>query len=262
MGVMQGLRQLIVKLHQCAENMHTTLADLSSSIAEDEASGGTSSLIDPHKRFEQEQMLINIEVQRTVSLTDFREATELLGRLIDFTEPNEIHTATNTDQLGDQSLNVINEEENEQIMDMSPPRVVEARGAMRQIHNEMLTEVGQGGVFARDIEHFADLVEQGKTAAEAGASAIVPRHIDAEPSAKVTDDSSPTLVAISDFDPPPTHSTQMLKLLVGDAITVLGQDGRGWWYGRKQNGTEGWFPPSYVQVKQAHFSAKPQSTSK
>lgn len=219
-------------------------------------------MIDPHKRFDQEQMLISVELQRQVSLTDFREATELLGRLIDFTEPNEIHTATNIDQLGDQSLNVINEEEVEQIMDMSPPRVVEARAAMRLIHNEMQTEVGQGGVFARDIEHFADLVEQGKTTEEAGASAIVPRHIEPETSSKVADDSSPTLMAIADFDPPPTHSTQMLKLLVGDAITVLGQDGRGWWYGRKQNGTEGWFPPSYVQVKQAHFSAKPQSIGK
>lgn len=65
----------------------------------------------------------------------------------------------------------------------------------------------------------------------------------------------PSLVAIADFEPPPSHQTQMLKLYVGDAVTVIGQDGRGWWYGRKQNGKEGWFPPSYVQLKSAHFSS-------
>merc|ERR1712107_469898 len=34
----------------------------------------------------------------------------------------------------------------------------------------------------------------------------------------------------------------MGKLCVGDEVTILGQDGRGWWYGRKQTGKEGWFP--------------------
>mmetsp|Transcript_20943 Transcript_20943/g.48656 ORF Transcript_20943/g.48656 Transcript_20943/m.48656 type:complete len:81 (-) Transcript_20943:28-270(-) len=65
----------------------------------------------------------------------------------------------------------------------------------------------------------------------------------------------PTMVAIADFDPPPSHQTQMLQLSVGDQVTIVGQDGRGWWYGRKPSGKEGWFPPSYVQMKPAHFSS-------
>jgi hypothetical protein len=62
----------------------------------------------------------------------------------------------------------------------------------------------------------------------------------------------PTLIAIADFEPPATHQSQMLQLIIGDTMTVSGQDGKGWWYGKKQDGTEGWFPPSYVQLKGAH----------
>merc|ERR1711879_424555 len=65
-----------------------------------------------------------------------------------------------------------------------------------------------------------------------------------------------TLVVVADFTPPPSHQTQMLRLRVGEQVTVLGQDGTGWWYGKKpDNGEEGWFPPSYLQVKAAHFSS-------
>merc|ERR1719169_185116 len=59
----------------------------------------------------------------------------------------------------------------------------------------------------------------------------------------------PIVVAIADFDPPRSHETQMLAFHVGDEVIATGQDGKGWWYGRKRDGTEGWFPPSYVQLK-------------
>merc|ERR1712146_685178 len=59
----------------------------------------------------------------------------------------------------------------------------------------------------------------------------------------------PIVVAIADFDPPRSHETQMLAFHTGDEVIATGQDGKGWWYGRKRDGTEGWFPPSYVQLK-------------
>merc|ERR1719235_1854559 len=59
--VMQNLRQLILNLHQCAENMHTTLMDLSASLKEDEATQGLTSVIEPHRRFQQEQMVVDVE---------------------------------------------------------------------------------------------------------------------------------------------------------------------------------------------------------
>jgi len=262
--VMQNLRQLVLNLHQCAENMHTTLSDLSSSLKEDEVSAGLSSVIEPHKRFQQEQMIIDVELMRQQSLADFREATDLLRRLIEFTEPHEtLNTSMGADQDPMSALNVINEEEHEQIMDMSPPRVVENRNLMKQVHNEMLNEIEEGGVFSRDPEAFNTLVDQHTQQqqqisedAEAQEVASKPQQPKGKTAVEEDDlDKVPVLTAIANFDPPPSHQTQMLHLVVGDKITVVGQDGRGWWYGRKQNGTEGWFPPSYVQAESAHFTS-------
>jgi len=61
----------------------------------------------------------------------------------------------------------------------------------------------------------------------------------------------PTFVAFADFVPEDVGETQFLKLQVGDEIIAMGQDGEGGWqYGRKlADGSEGWFPPSYVTPK-------------
>jgi len=60
----------------------------------------------------------------------------------------------------------------------------------------------------------------------------------------------PVVVCFADFDPPTSQETLMLTLRVGDEITATGQDGQGWWYGKTADGRQGWFPPSYVQVKE------------
>jgi len=250
--VMQNLRQLVLNLHQCAENMHTSLVDLSTSLKEDEVNQGLTSIIEPHRRFKQEQIVLEVEQLRQQSLGDFREATDLLRRLIEFTEPHEALNTSLTDQGDMSSMNVITEEEHEQMVDMSPPRVVESRKTMKQVHGEMLAETGEGGAFSRDTEGFQALIDQGSSdqqPALAISSTSSPDDITGGP------DGIPTLVAIASFDPPETHQTQMLQLSVGDMVTVIGQDGKGWWYGKKQNGKEGWFPPSYVQTKGAHYSS-------
>jgi len=127
---------------------------------------------------------------------------------------------------------------------------------MKQVHAEMLKEINDGGAFSRDIEGFNQLVEQG---VEDGANATDPTIDAPAPGAGGLADESltdiPKLVAIANFEPPSSQSTLMLPLVIGDIITVIGQDGKGWWYGKKQNGTEGWFPPSYVQTKAAHYSS-------
>jgi hypothetical protein len=251
--VMQNLRQLVLNLHQCAEDMNSTLADLSSSIKEDEASQGLSSVIEPRRRLQQEQMVVEVEKRRQQSLSDFREATELLRRLIEFTEPSEALRAS-VDQPDMAGINAIREEEAEHLIDMSPPRVVDSRNITKQIYNEMSAEIGEGGTFSRDVDGFHQLIDnkgsdspKGKDGA--GIAGAIRDVADDLP------DEIPKLIAIAHFDPPPSHQTQMLPLIVGDIVTVIGQDGRGWWYGKKQNGTEGWFPPSYVQTKSAHFSS-------
>eukprot|EP00929_Paragymnodinium_shiwhaense_P006511 TRINITY_DN11001_c0_g1_i1.p1 TRINITY_DN11001_c0_g1~~TRINITY_DN11001_c0_g1_i1.p1 ORF type:complete len:604 (-),score=210.75 TRINITY_DN11001_c0_g1_i1:185-1996(-) len=61
----------------------------------------------------------------------------------------------------------------------------------------------------------------------------------------------PIVVAFAPFDPPQTDDAQMLRLRIGDMIMATLQDEGGWWYGTKlEDGTEGWFPPSYVQVRE------------
>jgi len=259
--VMQNLRQLVLNLHQCAENMHTTLADLNTSLQEDEATQGLSSVIEPHRRFQQEQMVVEVGQMRHQSLADFREATELLRRLIEFTEP---HEAASAAIGGDQALsgmNAIREEELEQMVDMSPPRVVESRNAMKQVHSEMLSEINQGGAFSRDIDGLQQQVAaldqevaDSKAPAADAASPTAKKSVLADGGAQLSGQ-IPKLTAIANFDPPNSQQSKMLPLIVGDIITVIGQDGKGWWYGSKQNGTEGWFPPSYVQTKAAHFSS-------
>jgi len=252
--VMQNLRQLVLNLHQTAEDMQTRLNDLSSSLKEDEASQGLSSIIEPRRRLQQEQMVVEAEKQRQQSLVDFREATEVLRRLIEFTEPTEALRAS-IEQEDMAGMNAIREEEHEHLVDVSPPRVVESRNLMKQVHFEMAAEIGDGGIFARDIEGFQQLIEGSNPAkAAAGKDEVVPAAGDSK-AADELPDQIPKLIAIAHFDPPPSHQTQMLPLVVGDVVTVIGQDGRGWWYGKKQNGTEGWFPPSYVQTKSAHFSS-------
>jgi len=57
----------------------------------------------------------------------------------------------------------------------------------------------------------------------------------------------PTIV-IKAFTPKGGYDMDMLTLDLGENIRALGQDPHGWWYGRKDNGQEGWFPPSYVSL--------------
>jgi hypothetical protein len=252
--VMQNLTTLELSLRQEAESMNTTLADLSSSLKEDEASKGLSSIVEPYRRFQQEQMVSQVEQLRQQSLTDFRKATELLRRIIEFTEP---HEASPVADQGLSGMNAIREEEHEHLSDMSPAYVVESRNVLKQVYNEMLKEINPGGSFTRDTEGYQQLVEgaqkgsDGTSAKEAtqmqANDAGAAEAMAAEPPSDI-----PTLIAIADFEPPATHQSQMLRLIIGDTITVSGQDGKGWWYGKKQDGTEGWFPPSYVQLKGAH----------
>jgi len=154
--LMQNTRQLVVKLQQLSESMHSTLSELEQSLNEEELSGGMSSMIEPQKRFKQEQMLLSLENMQQQSAKDFREATDLVQRLIELTEPTENPARMGTEEAAGgeaAALNVITEEEFEGMIDMSPPRVVESRSMMRQVHAEMLADTEEGGCFSRPTEN-------------------------------------------------------------------------------------------------------------
>lgn len=276
--MMQNLRHLILKLQRLSESMHSLLGDLEASIHEDEVSGFMSAIVDPQKRFSQEQTLLNLELLRRETLEDFREAMNVLGRLIELTEPSDLEATMEADHTGVGGVPTASG------LSLVPATVAEQLATMKQVHGEMLSDMGANGFLHqqprasdeqrplalaasaasagedRDLfvvsagEDLNLLAAKGGGSPQAEPSPVPPSVLDV-PAGGMARSNEPTLVAIGDFDPPPSHETQMLKLCVGDEVTILGQDGRGWWYGRKQTGREGWFPPSYVQMKAAHFSS-------
>lgn len=230
----QNLRQMILALQRAYEDMHLWLTDLERSVEEDEISGGTAALIVPERRFRQEQSLIDLDRLAKQSAADFREATELLRRLLELTDAPEALPGAEFGGIEDA---------------FADQKSLAQKPAMKQVYDEMFADTEPGGLFGapRSVQAAEEEPEASK-----GLKALVEAPVSRD---GVENSGSSTLVVVADFEPPTTHETQMLKLLVGDKVSVLGQDGRGWWYGRKQNGKEGWFPPSYVQVKPTHFSA-------
>jgi hypothetical protein len=271
--VMQNLRHLILKLHQLSEDMHVKLTRLAEMLNEDEMSGGMAAMVDPKKRFQQEQMLMELKMMRSASFHDFREATTMTQRLVELSEPLE--------QLPGQSGQAPEAGQQDAEGMQDNPRAVEARNKLKQICNEMLADMSETGMFGapnlktivKQAQDEADDDEDntfagsphalavanatGFEAATGGSSGSRAGGAAAALQGKGVDLSGtePTLVVIADFEPPPTHQSQMLRLKVGEFVTIVGQDGRGWWYGHKADtGAEGWFPPSYVQVRPAHHS--------
>jgi len=261
--LMQNLRHLNLKLQQVSEDMHVGLTDLAETLNEDEASGGLASMIDPRRRFQQEHMLLQLNLLKQGSLNDYREATTLLQRLIELSEPENVAVAMDgVESRAGTGLDAI-QEGNEGVFD-APPRAAEAKARTKQLCEEMVADIQEGGAFApptlesltkKAQNEIGDNQEAEGDLAQQASAMMSATSVAADSNGVRVGDSEPTLIVIADFVPPESHQSQMLSLTVGELITVLGQDGRGWWYGKKSSGQEGWFPPSYVQVKPAHFSS-------
>jgi len=131
----------------------------------------------------------------------------------------------------------------------APPRVTEQRNLMREAHRKLCADVAEGGALSikKTTYETMSITDQGEVPQQQTQRMVFGHDGVMMESLQAGD---PNLIAIADFDPPPSHQSQMLKLFVGEIVTVLGQDGRGWWYGKKTNGMQGWFPPSYVQLKE------------
>lgn len=267
--LMQNMREVLLQLQQYSEAMHTNIAQLGGFLNEEETTGGLASVIKPHQRFRQEQMLIDLKTLRQQSKIQYRDAVSFLMRLIDLTEATESGPLTDGD-----GINVIQEDEGERLLDLAPPRVAETRNAMKLLHEQMCEDIKEDAIFGHSKEDvlaleaaaareqdgeeegpFPEKPEQAQLSDKEADGADTRNAVRGVPTGVSLDGDEPTLIAVADLEPPASHAAQMLHLKVGDLVTVLGQDGRGWWYGRKVNGKQGWFPPSYVQVKPAHFSS-------
>lgn len=251
----QNLRQLILKLLQDAEMMSQMLIEVTALLQQDEASGGLIAVVEPTTRFAQEQKLNELEATRAQTSKDFLEMTSLLSRLIELTEPTA--TPAVSDDLRT-SLGVI-VEENDDFMEFEPPKVLEQRTCMKRVLEQNQADLADGGALcvkpAANLCAIADdvVTDDLGLRPKSGASAVMDQT--RELAQTGGEEGMAELVVVANFEPPPSHQTQMLSLTVGELVAVIGQDGRGWWYGRKGNGAEGWFPPTYVQLKGAHFSS-------
>lgn len=268
--VMQNMMQVVMKMQHVSENMHTTLAEIEQAMREEELCGGMSAMVETSKQFKQQQMIISLNHMREESEKDYKEVTDLLLHLVDLTEPGEAHPSSSYNEVSTHDLAAITEDDHESLMDMAPPRVVEQRKLMKRVGEEMRADTEEGGCFFKEqaekttLQHVAQAAGhtlppsirsggQGYTSEEV--SRVGSKEL-AQPRPKtqgadMSSTSEPVLTAIADFEPPASHQTQMLRLRAGDKVTVVGQDGRGWWYGKTPFGKEGWFPPAYVQVEPA-----------
>eukprot|EP00933_Yihiella_yeosuensis_P031502 TRINITY_DN25079_c0_g1_i1.p1 TRINITY_DN25079_c0_g1~~TRINITY_DN25079_c0_g1_i1.p1 ORF type:complete len:501 (-),score=110.33 TRINITY_DN25079_c0_g1_i1:169-1671(-) len=248
---MQNLRQFILTLQKASETMHVALTDLEAEVKEDEVSGGTACMINPERRFRQEQMILELEAVRKESTNQFREFTDLLRRLIELSDPLEPQPGMAAVGLGD---------DDEMALAMQD---LESKNALKKAYEDFHADGEVGGIFGPPAEVYAALMQgqQGDAQAEqqgGNLKSLADEPVKREAMGPKGRMDEHVLIAVAEYEPPSTHETQMLRLKIGDAVTVFGQDGRGWWFGRKLNGKEGWFPPSYVQMKAAHLTAEKQ----
>lgn len=266
--MLQNLERLIVKLQRAAETQRHELAELTTSLNEDVLNGGLISLIEPRKRFRHEQMLMEIELIQTQCAADFREASDILNKLVELTYGLELEIQRPASVDGPLS----------------------AMGAGLRIRDPQETS-GSAGIRSRGGPGGLGVVEEDKEDKEAQArrerllnrdfkkktmkqkvpgadGALVPVGEAGEDLGEPGGDAPlappgdvPVVIAFADFDPPESHESQMLSLRAGDEIYATGQDGQGWWYGRKRDGQEGWFPPSYVQLREEQPPPNPTAVA-
>jgi len=246
--MLQNLERLIVKLQRAAETQRHELAELTTSLNEDVLNGGLISLIEPRKRFRHEQMLMEIELIQTQCATDFREAADILGKLVELTyglEP--AHRPSSMDPQRTSSLNArgagIRDRQSEQSGGGLRGSLEEDKEAQAR-RERLISRDSKKKNMKMKVEGAIDTASVSQAEGQDDLSA------EADGGIPGVSGDVPVVVAFADFDPPASHESQMLSLRTGDEIYATGQDGQGWWYGRKRDGTEGWFPPSYVQLKE------------
>jgi Ca2+-binding EF-hand superfamily protein len=264
----QNLEVHIAKLQKASETQHDELQELAATLNDEFQKSGLPGLVDPKKRIRHDQLITEIETIQAQSQNDYTSAVDLIGALIELTyglEPAPAARAS-TD-AGRLSAQQGPGDSIGQPLSLAIPAVDDEEvTAMRQ---RLLNRDFKKKAMKRKAESTISGTSAPTPATHTyGASAgpgAAPPQMDAATAASQAAAAAPLItdadeeyqegeqltvvVAFADFDPPPSHETAMLALKAGDDIIVTGRDDQGWWYGRKRDNTEGWFPPSYVQLK-------------
>lgn len=279
----RSLERTLNKLTLALETIQSEVAELVGSLNDTTAGAGAVGLVAPQAKQKHELLHREIEVLRRQCVQDHEGASEILGRLIELTFglppptpeplPDGGQRPVSKEAAAEERASV-----NDRFAKVSDPEADKRR--LRLLDRELRRKAGkkpaQSSVTVAEDGTIVELdpmqlqvppIEAGQAEArdspspelaQAAAEPEVQRLLPGEalptedfPDGDVDEgeEDLPVVVAFADFDPPDSHDTQMLVLRVGDEIVATGQDGQGWWYGKKKDGSEGWFPPSYVQLR-------------
>mmetsp|Transcript_119253 Transcript_119253/g.338125 ORF Transcript_119253/g.338125 Transcript_119253/m.338125 type:complete len:486 (-) Transcript_119253:104-1561(-) len=250
------LDSLLARLNSASESQKSELAELVASLNGEVENNGPAALVDPRTRSKHGQLIAEIEALERHSCGYLREARNVLAKLVELASddrdmmpeepvvapppsyPPRPSTAGEDPEAAARRLRLLDRElrrrRGRQVVVASPSASAKHGGASRGLTSQAATLDAASGASTSGIAE-TTLPGMGTAAAQSD-------HDGGE-------DGMPVVVAFAAFEPPESEETQMLRMEPGDEIVVLGQDGQGWWYGRKSNGSEGWFPPAYVQLR-------------
>lgn len=244
----QNLDNLFVRLRTAGDSQRSEMAELTTSMAEEAADGGAVALLEPQMRAQHNKFIKEISDLEQRARGYLAEAKEVVGQLLELARCGDSRPETPSVQL--------------------PPAPKMARGSEDPEATEKRLRLLNQELRRRRLRQAVGTAgDAAATAAGPAASlqhAEVPRRsvtfsqhteavsvtVAAGEAEETMPAAMPIVVAFAAFDSPEGEETQMLSLRPGDEISAIGQDGAGWWYGRKTDGSEGWFPPSYVTLKE------------
>lgn len=274
--------QLLKKLDCASETLKSELAELTASMNQDAHTSGPAVLLEPTSTLRHDQLRAEIAILQKSCQEDCQESERLLERMKDLTYGTDQALTTiprpasaameealppllGSSASLSMAAHLSDEDRRRRILDreLKRKRAITRIGAtteqpLRAVAKPVVdgdqrmivplstyTAPTAASKASAAIASLAGLAVSAASPALAASSAV-----DVEQDAATLEaaEAMPIVVAFADFDPPVSHDTQMLTLRIGDRITATGRDGGGWWYGSKADGTEGWFPPSYVQL--------------
>jgi Ca2+-binding EF-hand superfamily protein len=240
--ILSALDRVLFKLQKSGEIQSNELRHSLDSLAHDTLLRNGAPL-EPRQRFRYEQVMKELDVLRTAFLSEIQEANKHLAKLQDLTyrllpqgftdgRPPSADPPHIEPDVGDPALQT-------RLLDRDFKQLL----AKKPVDAAMTTQrappagavVGTNGT--QQNGDVARMLTRGKEEEE-----------DAAAVEEAEEDPLPIVVAFADFDPPEGSGASMLSLRVGEQLVATGQDGSGWWFGRKADGAEGWFPPSYVNL--------------
>mmetsp|Transcript_45645 Transcript_45645/g.145691 ORF Transcript_45645/g.145691 Transcript_45645/m.145691 type:complete len:496 (+) Transcript_45645:115-1602(+) len=246
----ERLEGLFVRLASAGESQKSELQELALSMNEEVSAGGPAALLQPEVRYRHGQLMAGIDALERRARGYLEEAKAALGELLELagaegTPETPAAPAVPAPGSGDEPEALARRL---RLLDRELRR---RRGKQLAGSGSPEPAPGTEATAAPSTQPATATPESAAPGPAAASEAPQPGSTAGEPELEQQDAEEPlsVVVAFAAFDPPESSETLMLTLKPGDEIVALGQDGQGWWFGRKADGTEGWFPPAYVQLK-------------